>query len=141
MSGIPSLAPLRAFTRAERRLLLLAAILMPCYSAGVRLCGLRGVHGWFRGVKVPAGATPAQAARIVGALARRVPWKGACLPAALTLQRLLHAQGVGSELRLGVRRHAGRIEAHAWLEREGAVLLDTRGAGEAFAALDRAGRS
>ena len=136
-----SLARLRALAPAERRLLLLAAILLPAYTVGVRLRGLQGVRGWFRVLRAPAGATPAQAARMVAAAARRIPWNGACLPASLTLQRLLRAQGVESELKLGVRRVGGRIEAHAWVEREGVALLDTRARGGApFAALGPARR-
>ena len=121
-----SLARLRALAPAERRLLLLALLLMPSYALGVRLRGLSGVRAWFPGITVPVDGTPAQSVRMVAAVARRVPWSGACLPGALTLQRILRAQGIESELRLGVRRVGGRIEAHAWIERDGVALLDTR---------------
>lgn len=136
MSRPSSLARLRALAPAERRFLLLAAALLPSYALGVRLRGMRGVENWFRGVKAPRG-TAAQAARMVAAVARRMPGGGACLPAALTLQRILRSSGVESDVRLGVRRRAGRLEAHAWLERDGQVLLDTSEARGSFAALVR----
>ena len=129
MSLPSSLARARALSPVERRLLLLAALMLPSYAVGVRVRGLAGVQGWFAGMTVPTGTTPAQAARIVAAAARRLPWKGGCLPAALTLQRILRAQGVESELKLGVRRVAAGVEAHAWLERDGVAILDTRGPG------------
>lgn len=48
------------------------------------------------------------------------------------------AQGVHSELRLGVRRSGDGLEAHAWLERHGRVLVDTREDGAPFLAFERA---
>lgn len=136
MSLRSSLARLRALPPAERRLLLLAAVLLPSYAVGVRLRGMRGVENWFRGVKA-SPAQPQHAARMVAAVARRMPGRSACLPAALTLQRILRSSGVESEVRLGVRRRGGRLEAHAWLEREGQVLLDTADARGSFAPLAR----
>jgi hypothetical protein len=133
-----SLARLRALRPAERRLLARALLLLPAYAAGVRIGGLRRARTWFAGLDAIEGATPAQAARMVTLAARRMPWRAGCLPAALTLQRILAAQGVDSELRLGVRKVSGRLEAHAWLERAGERLIDTRGQHEHFDALERA---
>ena len=42
-----------------------------------------------------------------------------CLRQALTLKRLLVAQGIPTELRFGVRKEADQLLAHAWLEFEG----------------------
>jgi hypothetical protein len=134
-----SLARLRALPPAERRLLARALLLLPAYAIGVRLRGLRRARGWFRQLPAIEGATPAQVARMAAAAARRAPWKGGCLPAALTLQRMLAAQGLRSELRLGVRRVGARIEAHAWLEQGGEPLLDTRADDEDFEPLEALG--
>ena len=135
MSRRSSVGRLLALSPAERRLLLLAVTLLPCFAVGLRLRGLRGVEGWFRGVKAPPGATPAQATRMVAAAASSAPWMCGCLAAALTLQRILDAQGILSEVRLGVRRRAGGLEAHAWLERDGAAILDMADGREPFAPL------
>lgn len=88
MSPRRSLACLGALRPAERRLLVRALLLLPAYAAGIRLGGLRRTHRWFARLPAIEGATPAQAARMVAAAARRAPWKGGCLPAALTLQRM-----------------------------------------------------
>jgi Transglutaminase-like superfamily len=54
--------------------------------------------------------------------ARRLPGTR-CLPAALVLQRLLHAAGHESELHLGVAQQGTRLAAHAWVVREGEILI------------------
>lgn len=47
-----------------------------------------------------------------------------CLPRALAAQSLLSRRGVQSELRIGVARRPGAaLEAHAWIEREGTIVI------------------
>ena len=48
-----------------------------------------------------------------------------CLPRSLTLWWTLRRQGVGAELRLGVRNDGGRIAAHAWVVCNGTVIGET----------------
>ena len=92
----------------------------------------------FRWLGPVEGATPDQAVRMLGAVARRAPWARGCLPAALTLQRLLAAQGIESEVRLGVRKAGAHVQAHAWVESGGTTLFDTAAAHERFEVLERA---
>ncbi|MEL6529799.1 MAG: lasso peptide biosynthesis B2 protein [Pseudomonadota bacterium] len=48
--------------------------------------------------------------------ARHLPWRSDCLPQALAAQRWLLAEGIGSEIRIGVERPDGeKFGAHAWL--------------------------
>jgi hypothetical protein len=42
-----------------------------------------------------------------------------CLRQALTLQEMLGRRGIQTELRIGVRKEAGALLAHAWLEYAG----------------------
>ena len=56
------------------------------------------------------------------AAARRVPG-ATCLSSALALQRLLSAHRHASELHIGVARDHGEFVAHAWVERDGHVLI------------------
>ncbi|MCA0302737.1 MAG: lasso peptide biosynthesis B2 protein [Proteobacteria bacterium] len=56
------------------------------------------------------------------AAARRTPF-ATCLSSALALQRLLAAHGHDSELHIGVAGDDGVFAAHAWLEREGRILI------------------
>ena len=54
--------------------------------------------------------------------ARLVPFRITCLQRSVALQQLLHQQGVHTRLRIGVRKERGVLDAHAWLEHEGAIL-------------------
>jgi hypothetical protein len=47
-----------------------------------------------------------------------------CLVESLALWWLLRREGCAAELRIGVGKLAGRFEAHAWVECNGAVLND-----------------
>jgi hypothetical protein len=51
---------------------------------------------------------------------------------------LLRRRGIAGDLRIGVRKEAGRFEAHAWVELGGRVLNDNEDVGERFAAFGRA---
>lgn len=56
------------------------------------------------------------------AAARRMPF-ATCLSSALALQRLLARNGHDSELHIGVAGSGGDFTAHAWLERDGRILI------------------
>lgn len=58
-----------------------------------------------------------------------------CLPKALCLRWLLGRHGIESTLRIGVARQDGGLAAHAWVEREGIPVGETRDVDERFAAL------
>jgi hypothetical protein len=61
--------------------------------------------------------------QVIRKVARRVP-AATCLTQALTAQILLARTGHPSTLRIGVLRAAtGRINAHAWLEIEGKIVI------------------
>ena len=60
----------------------------------------------------------------VRAAARAVP-SATCLTQVITAQLLLARRGVGSQMRIGVRRTATGIEAHSWAETvDGRMLFD-----------------
>ncbi len=47
-----------------------------------------------------------------------------CLARALTAQVLFNQKGYPSSLQIGVaKNHEGKLEAHAWIERQGKVLI------------------
>jgi len=78
----------------------------------------------------------AASAQLVGIAARRGLWRATCLPRALTLWRLLRHQGLRAELRIGVRKEAGLLDAHAWVEYDGLPLDDASDVAERYAAFD-----
>lgn len=65
------------------------------------------------------------AARAVLRAADHLPLRTNCLDRAVALWWLLSARGVGSTLRIGVRKNDdATLAAHAWVEHDGSVLLD-----------------
>jgi len=69
--------------------------------------------------------TPGEADRIgwaVGSAARFLP-DATCLPQALAAEAILRRRGHPADLRLGVTRDANGVEAHAWVESYGRVIV------------------
>ena|SRR5437762_93144 len=72
--------------------------------------------------------SPEQSSAAVRHVSRYVPF-ATCLAQALALRRLLARHGCVSVLNLGVRNPpGGRLQAHAWLEADGRVILGHPGA-------------
>lgn len=124
-----SLATLPRLSPAESRLLALALPLV----AGVRLAlwvlPSRTLLRWVRGLAV----TPERAAGpqrpptpvvvwAVEAAAKRIP-RATCLTQAVAVQLLFRRYGYGAHLILGVGPSASGVRAHAWVERDGRVLI------------------
>lgn len=67
---------------------------------------------------------PAGIARAVERARRGVPGVYKCLPVAYTGHLLLHRHGHRSTIQVGVARDTeGKVEAHAWVECQGEVLI------------------
>ena len=129
----------------EHRILLLALLLLPMIALGLRLSGLRRIRTLLADRKALAQseaevehalAKATSVARLVAAAARHGPYKAKCLPVALTLAWLLQRRGMSTNLRLGVRKAAARLEAHAWIEYRGVPLIDTAEVLERFTAFE-----
>jgi hypothetical protein len=87
----------------------------------------------------PGTETVRLLARSVERAARVLPGS-TCLAQSLTARWLIHRAGGTAELRFGVAAGRDRPRAHAWLEADGEVLLDTdRGRG--YAPLARSQRA
>lgn len=124
-----SLARFVALPAGDRRLIVAAAGFVAAVRVGLWLLPFRWVQGAIRSLgtspRAPGGrGLPTE--RIGWAVAvagGRVPGS-TCLVRALAAQALFARHGYPTELRLGVARGPGRaFEAHAWLERDGQVLV------------------
>jgi hypothetical protein len=121
---------LRALRAADRRLLLEASSLLAVVRVGLWLLPFATVRRVARalgrsGPRATAAGGPDEARVVwaIGVAGRAVP-RSTCLVRALAGQALLARHGWPSELRLGVARGPdGAFRGHAWLEREGRVLM------------------
>lgn len=123
---ISRLSKLLSMPLPQLRLLVVAALLLPVVSAGIRLGSPLRLHGGSRRARggLRDRHSPVVVARIVDIAANHAPFPAGCLARSLLLQRLLARQGTASALRIGVRLAGGALEAHAWVECDGTPVND-----------------
>lgn len=124
----------RALPPGDRRLAIKAAILVVGVRIGLWVLSYRWLanflHGWVMVLSPPRGAIQSRSAErivwAVSAVSRCVP-QATCLTQALTAETLLRACGYPASINIGVAKHQDGIEAHAWVELDGTVLIGHRG--------------
>jgi Transglutaminase-like superfamily len=122
--------------------LILEALLVPIVvSAGFRVVGVTRTQAWLRrwalagdGLSYsqdPASTIPSvrRAQRIVK---RNFRIEGSCLERSLTLWALLLRRGLPTDLRVGFRKSAGKLEGHAWIEYGDVPLNETKEVRETY---------
>ena len=122
------LSALAGLPRAERRILGRAWLSLLLADAALRLSPLPKVQRLLapRARPVSAESTPpARLVQLVDVAARHHVRPMGCLQKSLVLQSLLHRQGVAVDLQIGVRKHEGTLQAHAWLEQAGRPLFES----------------
>lgn len=114
-----------ALTGAERAAFLQAWAWVCASRLALAVFGLSRVLAWHATAPARAQApeTP-RAARWIGVAARNVPGGASCLVRSLALLGLLRRHGIAAQLRVGIGRTAPRLEAHAWVEVDGAPVND-----------------
>jgi len=118
------LAKVRRLGWAERGLLLEAAFWLGLARLGLlavpfrRIAPLLGIH-MAQAAEAVTQQAQTQAQRVgwaVSAVARRTPWKSACLVQAIAAKAMLRRRGIASTLYLGLARDDNQtLQAHAWL--------------------------
>jgi Transglutaminase-like superfamily len=122
------IARFRSLPPSDRTLFLIALLAIASVRVVLWLTSFRSLHRSLARIARPHGSpdpTPGEADRIgwaVGSAARFVP-DATCLPQALTAEAILRRRGHPADLRLGVRRGPDGIEAHAWVESYGRVIV------------------
>jgi hypothetical protein len=116
-----------ALPSADRRLLCEALLTVLLVRAALWVLPLRMIHGRLVRLGPVAARRPAidvdRLSRAVGIAAKRVP-AASCLTQALALQALVRRRGSSSRVRVGFRLEpSGELSGHAWLERDGEVLI------------------
>ena len=132
-----------ALSVSERRLLARALLVLPVVRVVLGLTSYRRSKQAL-GHLVRVAPTPpdplleaSMVDRMVSVAARRGPLSSNCLSQSLTLWLLLRQHGVDAEVCLGVRRSAGDLEAHAWVEYLGRTINDSDDVRRRFAAMPR----
>src|SRR5438309_2778968 len=116
---------------AERVLLVEAALLLSAIGLGLRLLPFGSLRDLLdrlsrprHGLRPQARLPAARIAWAVERMSRIVPGARSCLVQALAAQVLLARRGHEARVRIGVARpRDGSLEAHVWVEGDGAVLL------------------
>lgn len=122
-------------------------MMLPLVALSLKLRGFEATRAALR--KTLSHTTPqadsdspkkqiALAAHMVNAADRHGLVHPSCLVKSLMLWWLLGRQGITSELRVGVRKEGGNLEAHAWVEREGIALNEPEEHHRHYAAFDAA---
>lgn len=135
-----------ALERPARVLFLRAAALLPLVSLSLRLRGFRKTQAFLQKfLSLPSHSTDISASsradltvRMVRAAVRNSLGHPTCLDESMTLWWLLERQGIGAELKVGVRKDGEKFEAHAWVERDGVALNEPESKHKHFAAFDAA---
>jgi Transglutaminase-like superfamily len=132
-----------ALSVPERRLLTRALLILPAVRLVLGLTSYRRSKQAL-GHMVPVAPPPpdplleaTMVERMVAVAARRCPVSSNCLSRSLTLWLLLRQHGVNAEVCLGVRRGAGELEGHAWVEYLGRTINDRDDVRRRFAAMPR----
>lgn len=125
----------RDLTPDERRAVTRAGLLIAALQTALRVLPFQRV---MEGVYRVAGPSPSAGATLRGhshfdrdlavwaveAAGRRLLSRNPCLPKALAILILFRRGGEPAELRLGVNREPdGPVQAHAWVESEGQVVI------------------
>ncbi len=122
------LRALLGLTRAEWGVLLQAWVLLLWVDLGLCLLPFPRLRAWAApgglaySRDIPAEEALAQIRGIqslVNSAANNHLYPMTCLRRSLVLQRMLRRRGILTELRLGVRKEDGQLQAHAWLEYQG----------------------
>ncbi len=116
---------------SERTTLLMLLVVLPLVSISLRIAGYvrtRRMVEALSPVNSPrvADASDISSAERLAHLAAIAGRRGAisatCLRQSLLLYGWLRRRGFAAELKIGVRKHDGAFDAHAWVELEGVAL-------------------
>ncbi len=131
----------------SRWLTLQIFVLLPLIVVILKLIGFKPLYGLLAILApIPSGANVWRSSnsltdallvgRLVVKVANNLPYTAVCLPRSLVLWWVLRRKGIGSTLRIGVRKVSNRFEAHAWVEFDGVVINDSPNIQKSFAPFD-----
>lgn len=115
---------------AERKMLVKAVLLLWVARLGLWILPFQTLRDLLIKKRHQSAAASGAEATMVQKITRSVRVASRCVPAATCLSQalvtvaLLEGSGLSGSLRIGVARNkVGKLEAHAWVEREGKVII------------------
>jgi len=135
-----------ALPRAAKLDFAQSVLLLPLIRLSLRLRGFRTTQRTLQlWVGRSVAALPETAAAdetkrvcgVVSAAARYSFLQSTCLERSLALWWLLARRGIPAQLRIGARKSGEKLEAHAWVERDGAAIGEPEGTHLHYAAFDK----
>jgi Transglutaminase-like superfamily len=133
-----------------RGIFLRAAALLPVISVSLKIRGFRATQQSLQNFSffskaektfsknVTDSERVGLVVRMVNAAARHGWGRPTCLERSLGLWWLLRGDGITSSVRIGARKAGAKLEAHAWVECEGAALNEPGGEHRHYATFDAA---
>jgi len=108
---------------------------MVVIRAALRLFPFDAIYRWLTRLQTPNAkrvsldeGQVALIARSIRRANRVLGWRDDCLPQALAARLLLRRRGLHVRLRIGVKKGpGGRIQAHAWVEHDGMIVVGGTG--------------
>lgn len=140
------LQKLAALSLADWRILLASMFLLPATALSLRMKGYTWTRNYLEnhGKRRPNSALTrerqlAEAQRItrlVSIAANHGIYRTNCLKRALVARWLLQRRDIGTDLKIGINNDLSLFSAHAWLEFDGHILIDSDKTKERFTAFD-----
>jgi hypothetical protein len=141
-----NLDKLRHLSREQRGLLFQSVLLLPLIHVALLVLGYYRLRGALEKLfpleltSTPVDETEILAdaratARIVDIAAGHGWYKATCLRRSLLVWWFLRRMGIRSSVYFGIRRIEGCLEAHAWVEYDGAIVNDSANVLENYQAL------
>lgn len=124
----------RALPGPAQNIFLRATVLLPWVALRLKVSGFRATKNALlrRRAEQSLSDKPDQtseralvAAAMVRAAARHGLGSPSCLEESLVLLHVLSRDGIRAQLRIGVKRHQPKFEAHAWVECGGIALNES----------------
>ncbi len=118
-----------AITSSDRRLLVSAILLLGTVRLGLWLLPFQTLRRFLAGMTQTTSKwqkSDQSVDKIIWAVrvaSRYLPGKVKCLARALTTQVLLERHGYQALLRIGVAKSKQGLEAHAWVESQGRIVI------------------
>jgi hypothetical protein len=107
---------------------------LPSIAAALRLFDYQRTRQWLERRSSRAGSRPADSgdfaaaqdlANLASIAGRHGAIKATCLRQSLLVYWLLRRRGLDPDIKLGVRKHDGVFDAHAWVELDGVALAQS----------------